>query len=517
MNIHEFDDIIKQKAQQREADVTADIWEVIIQKKKKRRIPFFWLITIMLLLGTSAIIWNMNSENEPVHTAGIEKTNQKENNISNNKTWNKNASPDLAKNSKGKTHDQSIRIINESPIVETIKNNTAVLDKNKKQQELAVNKMTEAKKEKSFSLSQTKRKIKGNTRMKIFAGEKGDLTDDGTNAEKIFSSAINKLDNNAVAKINIIAGESDSFLNTAAATRIDAEDLNKPVAPLKINKEDSLFTKKILVAVGDSTDDKKQIAITVVNSKIKNKRKNNNLKIETGFTIVFPNQQYNQPLFVKRVLDKTNIHSEFISDNIKTTMEAGSAFSVSLVKRINKKWNAGAGIQYLRISERLQFTGIETNDNYTIVQRVVNGPNGNFLKTDTASSISKDYTTLSGRNIYKSISIPLFIRYQILNKKKWSASFTTGIYIDLLRKYHNSIPGKFETVYTYGTESTTSKNTIGFDLFAGFHIEGKLSKKYEWFAEPSFRYNLSGYKTNNLSFNKKIHKPGLSVGITCNF
>lgn len=471
----------------------------------------------MLLMGTSAIVWNMNNKNKPVHTASIEKMNQQENNVNDNKAGHKNVSSSLSKNNetrlKENTTETTAAII---PNQLTAINSIDILS-NKKYQSPVTNKMTESNKEKSFSFSQAKRKINGNVRIKILAGETENLKDDTGNTKNTFSSAINKLNNNAVAKTNIMAGEIDSLLNRTAAARIDEEDLNKPVEPLKTNKEDSLFTKRTLILVADSNGIKKPIAITAVNLEIKNKRKSNNLKIEAGITVVFPHQQYKQPLYVKRVLDKTNIHSEFISDKIKTTIESGSSFFVSLAKRINKKWSAGAGIQYLRITERLQFSGVETNDNYTIVQRVVNGPNGNFLKADTASSISKDYTTLSGRNIYNSISIPIFIRYQILKKKKWSASLTTGIFIDLLRKYHNSIPGKFETVYSYGSESALSKNTIGCDLFAGLHVEGKLSKKYEWFTEPSLRYNLSSYNTNNLSFNKKIHKPGISVGVARNF
>jgi len=44
MSTREFDDIIKQKAQRRKADVPPGIWENISDRKKKRRRPFFWLL-----------------------------------------------------------------------------------------------------------------------------------------------------------------------------------------------------------------------------------------------------------------------------------------------------------------------------------------------------------------------------------------------------------------------------------------------------------------------------------------
>src|SRR4051812_32698892 len=59
MNSKEFDDIIKNKAQQRQADVPADLWENITAQKKKRRTPFFWLLFLSLLLTGIAVEWKL--------------------------------------------------------------------------------------------------------------------------------------------------------------------------------------------------------------------------------------------------------------------------------------------------------------------------------------------------------------------------------------------------------------------------------------------------------------------------
>ena len=59
MNNHEFDDIIKQKAQQREADVPSDAWENITGERKKRRKPFFLFLFLMLCMGGLGLFINI--------------------------------------------------------------------------------------------------------------------------------------------------------------------------------------------------------------------------------------------------------------------------------------------------------------------------------------------------------------------------------------------------------------------------------------------------------------------------
>jgi hypothetical protein len=284
---------------------------------------------------------------------------------------------------------------------------------------------------------------------------------------------------------------------------VDNNKTNEPVKAIA----DSLSIQKIMQP-DKAIVDKKEI--TAATKKITT-QKNTSLKIEARATVLFPVQQYEQPQRVQRILNTANNTAAFTSDkNSTTSIEGGNGFSISLVKKLNSKWSISAGISYLRFTEQLQLPGSETNTEYRIVQRLKEGPGGAFLAPDTLSTISTYSTTLFGRNIYHNIGIPLFARYRFIEGKKLSCELTTGITVNLLRKYKNNIPGEFTTVYADGSKQSGMKNSLGLDVFTGLLFSGKLYRKYEWFAASEYTFNLSAYK--NL-LNKKIHLPGVSFGV----
>lgn len=538
MNTHEFDDIIRRKAQQREAAIPDDLWDGISNEKKRRRFPFFWFILTVLLVGGGVIVWNLNSKSKPVETAATQDGEHQTPNRNNKTSGDKDVyvpTSDKDDKKKSTTVDVPVNSVAGSKTINTnslpsmsnvndIKYSTSGKEdvvSNEPKKHTGKNKFANNQNgDQTYQSTKNKRKINGNKNVSITGGELGDDNNIAvTDQEEVASTNRNELNNQANLKVNIAGGETgeDADKHIASTNNENTVMIDKKDEPSEIVvSKDSLADSKKIIAIVDSPDHKTKIALPGLKSPNKN-NKISSWKIEAGITVMATNQHYTQPLYVKRSLDQTNIHSEFISENIKTSIEPGSGFNINLVKTLNKKWSIGGGVQYIRFTERIQMSGIETNYNYTIVQRVVHDQTGSFLKTDTVSAITKDRTTLTGRNIYHNISIPLFVRYSIIERKKWSATLTGGTYIDLLRKYHNDLPGQFITMYNYGSESSESKNTIGFDLFAGLHFTGRLSRKYELFAEPAFRYNVSAYKTHSLSFNKKINKSTFSIGIARNF
>jgi len=503
MNSREFDDIIKQSAQQREADVPGDIWENIARKKKRRRGPFFWFIFMLLFLAGTFVVWNINN-NTPAKFSNV-KNELKENKNPNykNNDYRKNSTENITTDSLTDiaVNDHSIntpgsvvtdRSLNNGKEIRVKTNiNTKAVSKNLPQPGSTKGKnILHKKSNRSYTVS---------------------IISVDPTEEKIYPTAHNKRKSKGRTRTNISNGETESTINSIASDAVKTDNANEITGSLKIDSADSSTTKKFIPVISDSPSIKKEITNTV-SQKEKRKKKKKSLMIEVGLTVVFPMQQYEHPEYVKRTISNTDMLSEFKSDNIKTAIETGAGLTINLVKPLNKKWSMGGGIQYLRLTERLHFEGIETVTNYTIVKRLVTDPNGSYLKNDTVSSTTRNNTTINGRNIYNIFSIPLFVRYQFLSGKKLSCAFTTGIYIDLLR-YQNKLPGKFENVYASGKQFNNSKNEIGLDLFAGIHLSGILRKKYNWFAEPGFRYNLFTSKTGNLSFNKMIHKPGINFGI----
>ena len=530
MNNREFDNIIKQSAQQRETDVPNDIWDNISAKKKKRRFPFFWLMLFVLLFGGTAIIWNIEGKNKTVLLAVDKKSNNNKRitTIGNNKNKIQvnNPGENINKNVVELPANVNNKIISANTFADLNKKNIPENNKTDKFVHLVGN----AYKNKNSAKNRNrKNKIFFNAFKKQSAGSKAD-------DQKNYSSSHKKQIRKGRSNINIRDGEiisstdqpvndntnitinEASKISTQQASPVTKNNIetnsSTEIAANKIAVNDSDINKKIVQTIQDSTG-KRTIAST--KEKKKAKHINKGLIIEAGLTMAIPVQQYAQTLYVKRTINSTNAHAEFISDNIKSSVETGAGFNISLVKNVNKKWSVGTGGRYLRFTEILKMRGIETFTNYTIVQRLDSNAGGAFLKKDTVSTIRKNNTILNGRNVYTNVGIPLFVRYNFIKGKKWSVSVTAGIYVDVLRKYQNNIAGVFETTNTDGSKQTAVKNAIGLDLFAGLHFTGALYKRYEWFAGSSFSYDLNRYKANSLSFNKRIYMPAATIGIAYKF
>ena len=529
MNSHDFDNIIKQKAQQRETDVPADIWGNITAKKKRRKYPFFWLILLVLILAGSSIIWNTNNKKMPVSLAAIE-TKDNDENVSINKELNeKNNSPVSPGNENKKTM-----------VSGPGENSQSTINSNDSLSDIAVNNKTSAKT--NFTSASTNKKRISDLRLtynpvnKILTSKKEIAGKTITGTESIITPVGRKKNLKGNSKINIVNHGMEEPANTATKENDNTDQLSATVAGeasvnisapvatgttdenitaivkqiMPVENKDSLFAGKRSQHTKDSSV--KKTAVSSTGKKEQTGQKKQGLKIEVGLTAILPLQQYKKPVSIKRLANTPDVNSEFISENIKSKVETGAGFSMNVLKSLGKKWGMGTGINYSRFTESLQVQGTETHTNYTIVQRLDTNANGAYLKVDTVRTITKNNTTLTGRNIYTTISIPLLVRYQIITKKKWSFSLTTGVYVDLVRKYHNNIPGELVISNANGKISESSTNT-GFNLFTGLHFSGMLYRRYEWFAASSFSFDLSGYKTNSLSFNKKIHTPGISFGI----
>jgi hypothetical protein len=534
MSTREFDDIIKQKAQQREAAVPPDIWEGIANRKKKRRRPFFWLILLALIAGGAAMLWKTNSSND-VSAVTMEKTNtdkkntdkkNQEKSIIPEENGNLSQSPDSVKAETGREGEETVKKFdgNDSKTnsnAASIENKTGLAVFKKKAQ----NDIADSGNEKIFSASQIKRNRRGTFKATVRNGnvdemadkvkpdsdaadeKKNKVTSKDTNTEPV-TVDIDVTDETAAAKQT----KTKQPLQTTAVDSPGISTISKQLNEVADKKSaaDLLAMSTVTKQVNETADKKAATATKKANQR----KKLSGLKIEAAFMAVFPMQQYNQPASVNRILTSPNSSAAFASDNIVTGMETGTGFTVSLVKTLNKKWSAGTGIRYLRFTERLRLSGNETSTQTSIVKRLKEGPGGPFLKDDTLKDASTYRTTLTGRNVYSNFTVPLFVRYRFVSSKKFSAELTTGINISLLRKYQNNIPGRFETVYADGSRKDDSKSTVGLDVFAGLLFSGRLTRKYDWFAASEFYYNLSGYRTGSLSFNKKIHLPAVSFGVS---
>ena len=495
MNTREFDNIIKQKTQSRKAVVPPDIWEGIVQAKEKNRKPFGWLVLLVLLIICGIAYWIKDVVEDKSELSKNMNNNQQIKTLAINNTDSKNQSLLVST-----ILDDSIAIAKKknsgNSLIRTNASTNAATNENGYTQAGDV----ASESNERYIKRKQKRNIKGKSNLTVLDGE----TDQAVESDDVHSvKDIDKLtlynnSNKATSTVEnilqmVIAGKlNDDKPDKDSITKVDADLVVKAIEPEIKNpaKPEMSMVKK------DST-----------------RQKIHGLAIEAGVIVAFPIQEYRQPLYVQRMLVTTKSNAAFKSNKkIITNIENGGGFAINLVKRINRKWSVGTGAGYLRFTESLEMQGTETLTQFTIVQRLKEGPFGPYLQPDTLSTTTTYNTTLYGRNIYNNISLPVFVRYRFNENRKISLELTTGFTVSFIRKYSNNMPGQFTTVYENGISKNGEKSSIGFDAFAGLLVKGKLFKQYGWFATSSLAYNFSAYNSNQLSFNKRIHMPSITAG-----
>ena len=251
---------------------------------------------------------------------------------------------------------------------------------------------------------------------------------------------------------------------------------------------------------------------------IKLKKRTGNWKVDIAVTPLISFQK-NSPLQeLKRTSNEGLVKREFIADKAATSLEPGIAFNIALRKKLNAKTHIGAGIQYAAFKEKVFLSGTETVTTSSIVKRLEKDNNGiSYLVDDTVEAITTGQRTIRALNSYQTISLPVFIQTNLVQKRSYNIDLSAGIYFNLLRNYQNSINGTFTNTYTTGLKQGASQTATGVDIFTSLRFSTPLRKNWSLFAEPMLRYSFLRNNTRNMINAKYIHQAGISLGITRSF
>jgi len=119
---------------------------------------------------------------------------------------------------------------------------------------------------------------------------------------------------------------------------------------------------------------------------------------------------------------------------------------------------------------------------------------------------------VSYNNLYKSVDIPLLIRYA----RKWpgniNISFSTGILLNISSTYKGAIPDASGEAININSKTVYKRNT-GVSLYAAIGFSKEVNKKMDLFAEPYFRYRLKSMSNNIQPFTQKINTAGIALGV----
>jgi len=515
MNNDNFDDIIKQKTNAHEAPVPADAWDNISKKKKRKLIPFFWwslssLLVIAILffyiysIETKNNLSAINSNNQPVKS--LSKPDSTNNDpylkteirtADENKNLNKNIiQTQQTKNDSSKQNDVNIANHATTTQQKELNETQATAELHKKEPSLLTNE------------NQATTSIHAKGKMHLYKRK-----------AKFKSTITNgSADSETADKINADANNDNNFTDT------NTRQSNKKDI-ISIQKNDSLndnatLIKEVQKKPGiDSSAKTKNTSSTKINEQTKTvinagkKIKYPALILDFSVTPYSPVQRYDQPESITRVISNNSTHSFYSASSIQTSLQSFIAFAIDIKKNISKKLVIGIGIQYSQISENIHLSGQETDTAYSPIQRLETNSGGPYLKNDTIINTTIGVRTIKAVNSYKLFSVPLFITYNFFNSKLFSLGFTGGVYFTFAQ-YQNSIDGKLKSQYANEPLADNEKNNLAMDIFGGLHLSFNVSKKFQLFAEPNYRYNVNRYELKNTFLNKNINQAGISFGVS---
>jgi hypothetical protein len=567
MNNDNFDDIIKQKADNHQASVPADAWDNIAKEKKEKPSPVFWFsvssLLIAAMIGTyifshridnNAVAINQNfqsNNSSPVtlnqgaamsdkNSNAFSQTNKSENN---NLSASKNNDQSNKANKINKTHDDLLVDINDNH-----KSNTATsITTLSARPNSTVNKQTNkvyalrignsvnhlpnnnsndnaSTSEQSIKTSNTQDINAYSYSKKVTAYNRSNrstkMRSYQINSQSAFAEANiaytkhkkNKYSQGAKYTTKIVVGEvveddRDSSLAATINTMINSQTAQT----LKASSDqqlsvDCLLKKKVKIDSVKMPDQNKTAILTA------KKMTKHSLIIDGGLIPFVPFQNYDRLSSITRTDNNSKSHSTYVANTWQTSLQPSVAIAFSIKTNITRKLMIGAGIQYAQIKENVKTAGTETDTTYSAIQILATNNQGVYLKNDTSAAASSGTNSITATNSYRIISIPLFVTYTLFSRRSFSVGLTGGVSLNI-SQYHNTINGALH-YYSNGTKNSSRGTGLTMDVLGGVRFCWTINRKYQLFAEPDFRYNLNKYGLKNTVVNENINQVGMSVGVS---
>jgi len=574
MSNNNFDDIIKQKADNHQAPVPADAWDNIAKEKKERPYPVFWFSLSSLLLAamvgtyifshrvdTNVVATNQNLQSNHSSPATLNEgaaisdknsnafspTNKSQNN---NSRIGKNNDQNSEINTINKTNaDLSLADANvgfndkpnSASSITTLsgrsKNPTTI---NKTGHSIRINRSLSSDRpsnntsDDNASVAYKVRSIKSSSKnVNAYSDTKLNTHSRSKNFDKTgiykvnsrsafaedetsityAKSKKNKYAQGAKYKTKIVKGDvvEDNLDSTLAAT-FNTMINNQTAQTSKEKPSDQQSADSLLKKKKINIDSVQVIDQNTTAILTAKKMKKHSLIIDGGLIPFVPFQNYDGLSSITRIENNSKSHSTYVANTWQTSLQPSIAIALSIKTNITRKLMIGAGVQYAQIKENIKTSGTETDTTYSAIQTLAMNNQGAYLKNDTAAAASSGTNSITATNSYRIISVPVFVTYTFYNRRSFSIGLTGGVSFNI-SQYHNTINGQLH-YYSNGIKNSSSNTGLTMDVLGGVRFCWTVNRKYQLFAEPDFRYNLNKYGLRNTVVNENINQVGMSVGVS---
>ena len=495
MNNNFFDKSVREKLQGHEAPVPADAWANIQKGKKKRRpLPFFWLLALLLCTGAGLYLYKYGKGNDtafaPDHSTSL---------------------------SRGDTAE--IKKISRENILSKENNNEIIL-KNKTANTNRNNAATPVQPAHAAVVPSFTKNRNHNNAPAAIINHRG-----------------NNKNNKATSTVTVNGEEGKTVFKKNRrstggrwAMQVTAPNVNDTVAASEVFKKDgAVFYEDSILFAGKQGTNKVAInerqklnelsknsirtdstAVPVIQTTARKKKKNKTgVAIDLSIAAFMPAANKTGISSVNRTITSPMHKAEFEANKVRIRLQPSAGFNLLLFKTISPKLSVGTGISYQVIKEYIHLSGQEVNTNYALVKRL----NGGVLTDDTVTTVTKGIRNIDAVNSYNLLSIPVSFRYRLLQRSQWTMELQGGIDINLQSKYKNSIGGQLMPQLA-NAGNTKRNTTVGTGFNAGVRMSRRVGKSYLIYAAPYLQLNPKTLYLKEMLAPAAIHKAGISIGMS---
>jgi len=215
----------------------------------------------------------------------------------------------------------------------------------------------------------------------------------------------------------------------------------------------------------------------------------------------------------KSFLDYSNItelpvNSSRYSFNVSKQVKANASFSIglSVKKPISKKLSLITGIEYAYHSTQIE-TGYRIDSNVTV--RFNNSLQNNL----DVSNYYKPGNINTYNNNYQLIQIPIVIEHSLLQQKKFSVGWNTGVAIAHITSTNALVFDNFNQAF-YQNKSLFNKTQL--QVLGGVQVGFPAIRSYQINIGPQVQYNFSNLLKSSDYGNQHLFNYGIRASIYLN-
>ena len=500
MSSNFFDKSVRKKLEGHEAPVPADAWANIQKgKKKKRPLLLVWLLAILLLGGGASVYYYSKQEANEL-LAKKEGSLLQQNKIlpaDSNNLPAANAGASIS------TNDPSVKAgDNRDSGAKPVDNINASTGQDNK----LLAKVDAGEINQDQQAAVPSKKGKTNNRQKNNAGIIAAVTSFSDNNEtknRSKRSAGNGRQNIKISAPGVVAESTGTEWTAAENETVLWKDsihdagatVNAVTAAEKTTGKDSVV----------NNDHKEPAAMAQKN---KPSQKKAGIEIGFGFSGFMPVGNQARLSSISRTMETDMHKAEFTADKISIRLQPSVGLDLTLYKAIAPRLKAGAGIRFQQVKEYIQLSGNEINTRYTLVKRLQN----NVLVDDTVATVSRGIRNIDAVNSYNFVSIPLSIRYQLMQRSYWMMDLQAGIDINISSRYSNSIEGQLQPQFN-NPAGKKHNRSIGTGFNAGLMISRRAGRHYWLYASPYLQLNPGKLYLEKMLTPVSLHRTGIAFGI----